>query len=531
MAGRRTSRGAGPEGSDQAIATERLYAAVVEFADDAIFTKTLGGTITSWNPGAERLYGYRPDEIIGRSVTILAPPELADEIPAFLERIAAGERIDHFETVRVRRDGARRDVSLTISPIRDERDRVVAASTIARDITARRAAENQLLQAQKLESIGRLAGGIAHDFNNMLFAIRGYTELLADDLAADQPTPDEIAVARRSVAAIGDAADRAAALTSQLLAFSRQQVVRPKVVSLADSVRALEPMLRPLIGEHRRLTTRLDPATGNLLADPGQLDQILVNLVVNARDAMPGDGTITIETGNAHFDEAYTMEEFDVAAGPYVFLAVSDTGVGMDRETRRHIFEPFFTTKPVGTGTGLGLATIYGIVRGAGGHIWLYSEPGIGSTFKLYFPRVDAPEDAAETATGEPGTIDRTVLVVEDEPAVRELTTRLLVRAGCTVHAVATGTEAIALIESGRIAFDVVVSDVIMPGMTGLELADRLIAAHPTLGFVLLSGYTQETFDVHDLVGRGAMFLSKPATTRQLVDAVSRAGALEPVAD
>ena len=352
--------------SGEPVAIEELYAAVVASAEDAIFTKTLDGTITSWNPGAVRLYGYEPDEVIGRSVQILAPPESQDEIPAILARIAAGERLEHFETVRVRRDGTRRDVSLTISPIRDASGRIVAASTIARDITARKVTENQLLQAQKLESIGRLAGGIAHDFNNMLFAIRGYADLLEDDLDPARPGGPDTVTALASVKAVAAAADRASALTAQLLAFSRQQVVSPKVIDLNSAIRELQPMLRPLIGEHRKLVVRSDLATGNLRADPGQVDQILVNLVVNARDAMPGGGTITIETGNAMFDEAYSLEEFEVEPGPYVFLAVSDTGMGMDRETRRHIFEPFFTTKTLGSGTGLGLATIYGIVRQAG---------------------------------------------------------------------------------------------------------------------------------------------------------------------
>ena len=286
-----------------------------------------------------------------------------------------------------RKDGSEFPVEISLSPVETHEGLRVFATVV--DITARKSAENQVLQTQKLESIGRLAGGIAHDFNNVLFAIKGYAELLAEDLAPERRQnldPDE---ALRSVQAIGDAATRAASLTAQLLAFSRRQVVRPEVLELNAVIESVEPMLQRLIGEQVRLVVRPGPATGRLRADHGQLDQILVNLVINARDAMPEGGTITIESGNIEL-EATTLRRPDVVPGPYVYLAVSDTGEGMNLETREHIFEPFFTTKEHGQGTGLGLATIYGIVQQAGGHIALESEPGKGSSFKLYFPRVDA---------------------------------------------------------------------------------------------------------------------------------------------
>ncbi len=501
-----------------------LYAALVDSAEDAIFIKRLDGTITSWNPGAARLYGYSPEEIVGRSVTILAPPEHPDEIPSILARIAAGERIEHFETVRLHQDGSRRHVDLTISPIRNRDGEIVAASSVARDITARKSAESQLLQAQKLESVGRLAGGIAHDFNNMLTAIRGYADMLADDLSPDRASEPDLVASLGSVAGISYAAERASALTAQLLLFSRHQAVTRQVVELNAGIRNVEPMLRRLIGEDLRLVFKLDSAAGNVMADPGQLDQILINLVVNARDAMAEGGTISIETGNVEFDEPYALEHFEVKPGPYVMLAVSDTGVGMDRETRAHIFEPFFSTKEAGMGTGLGLATTYGIVRQAGGHIWLYSEPGVGTTFKLYFPRVEAAVAVENVPRPRPvSTQTGVVMVVEDEPLVRDVTTRLLERAGYKVVVVGDAAEAVATIERMTDPIDVLVTDVIMPNMSGIALGDRVLDGFPRIGVVLLSGYTAETLDLDRITARGAMFLSKPFTSHQLLQAVERA--------
>jgi two-component system cell cycle sensor histidine kinase/response regulator CckA len=285
-------------------------------------------------------------------------------------------------------------------------------------------------------------------------------------------------------------------------------------------------MLRPIIGETTLLVLALDPEAGRLRADSGQLDQILVNLVVNARDAMPGGGTITIQTGNTVFDEPFAMEHFDVTPGPYVMLAVSDTGQGMDRETREHVFEPFFTTKETGRGTGLGLATIYGIVRQAGGHIWLYSEPGLGTTFKLYFPR------EAATPTPEPppppvvATGSGRLLVVEDEPAVRDMITSLLRRAGYDVIAVGDGLEALARVATLLEPIDVLVTDVVMPNMSGIELAGSMLKETADLGVVLMSGYTAERLDPSGLTARGAVYVSKPIASRELLDAIGRAMAV-----
>jgi len=345
--------------------------------------------------------------------------------------------------------------------------------------------------------------------------------MLAQDLAPESRDRFDAERSLRSVNAIGQAAERAAALTAQLLAFSRQQVVTVKILDINASARNIEPMVRPLIGEDVELILKLDPAAGNIRADSGQIDQILVNLVVNGRDAISDGGTITIETGNVTFEEPDAIEYFDVTPGSYVLLAVSDTGIGMDRATREHAFEPFFTTKEVGKGTGLGLATTYGIVRQAGGHIWLYSEPDHGSTFKLYFPRVDdAVEDPGESTAAPPIGIG-TVLVVEDEPVVRDMTTQLLERAGYRVLAVVGGAEA--LEETATEPVDVLVTDVIMPAMSGIELAGQMMDRYPRMGVVLLSGYTAETLDLERITARGAMFVPKPVTSNQLLQAVQRA--------
>ena len=327
-----------------------------------------------------------------------------------------------------------------------------------------------------------------------------------------------------SVLAIQGAADRATTLTSQLLSFSRQRILSSQVLDLNTVVGDIEPLLRRLIGEHIDFALHLGPEAGRFRGDPGQFDQILLNLVVNARDALPaGNGTIAIETGHALLDELYVLGHSNVTPGEYVVLSVSDTGVGMDEETRAHAFEPFFTTKDQGQGTGLGLSTIYGIVHQAGGQIWLYSEPGQGTTFKIYFPRVDV-EAVSATKVAKPNlTGQGRVLVVEDENLVRDLTIMVLERSGYQVQAVADAAAALAILEPENQDFEVLVSDVVMPGMSGSELADRVLTQWPGLGVVLMSGYTAEILDVVALRARGAVFLGKPFSRSDLVVAVQQA--------
>jgi len=510
----------------QLAESERRFRAVLEASPNAVLAIDEQGRIIYVNPQVETTFGYDHGEVIGKLVEDLLPARVGERHVghrnAFIAHPVARPMGIGLDLAGRRKDGTEFPVEISLSPV-ETADGMQAFATIV-DISARKAAESQLLQAQKLESIGRLAGGIAHDFNNMLFAIRGYAELLAEDLSVEPSSELDTAGSLQSVAAITTAADKAAELTGQLLAFSRQQVVSPKVTALNPGIRELEPMLRRLIGENLNLVMKLDPSAGNLMADSGHLDQILVNLVVNARDAMPDGGTVTIETGNVTFDEPYAVEHFDVTAGPYVLLEVTDTGIGMDHETRQHIFEPFFTTKQLGKGTGLGLATIYGIVRQAGGHIWLYSEPDRGSSFKLYFPRVDAPAEATPHPTVSTAIEGGIVMVVEDEPAVRDMVAQLLERAGYEVIAVADGLEAITRASSEE-PIDVLVTDVVMPNMSGIDLAERMMDRYPRLGVVLLSGYTAETLNIERVTRRSAIFVPKPITSQRLIQAVHQAAA------
>ena len=516
--------GAAPKPSSGAFPGESF--AILDTSPNAILATDSTGRIRYLNAKVESTFGYTRDELLGQPVEILVPPAAAaghaSRRDGFRNHPVARPVGIGLDLAARRKDGSEFPVEISLAPV-DTPDGPQVLATVV-DITARKAAEHQLLQAQKLESIGRLAGGIAHDFNNVLFAIKGYAELLAEDLSPDRRSdldPDE---ALNNVSAITVAATRAATLTAQLLAFSRQQVVNPEVLELNAAIEIVEPMLRPLIGEHIELLVHLGRDTGRLRMAQGQLDQILVNLVVNARDAMPDGGTITIETGNVELDAAYVAEHLDALPGPYVYLVVSDTGQGMDPETRDHVFEPFYTTKAQGRGTGLGLATIYGIMHQAGGHVWLYSEPGIGSTFKLYFPRVDAPAVAPHVARAARRAVGSgTVMVVEDESSVRDMTTIVLRRAGYDVHSVADGAEAIQRLEELTAPIDVLVTDVVMPGMSGIELAEQVLDRYPTAGVVLLSGYTAETLDLERVMSRGGIFLTKPAPTEELLAAVASA--------
>ena len=499
--------------------------AVLDASPNPIVAIDARAAITYLNPQVQITFGYDPGELIGQPIEMLLPVAITGRHVAhrdgFLANPVARPMGIGLDLAGRRKDGTEFPVEISLSPVETPDGLRVFATVV--DITARKSAENQLLQAQKLESIGRLAGGIAHDFNNVLFAIKGYAELLAEDLAPDRRDRLDAEEALRSVKAIGDAATRAASLTAQLLAFSRRQVVRPEILDLNAAIENVEPMLRRLIGAQVRLVVRPGPGTGRLRADHGQLDQILVNLVINARDAMPEGGTITIESGNVDLDEGYALQHLDVTPGSFVFLTVSDTGQGMDVKTREHVFEPFFTTKEQGQGTGLGLATIYGIVQQTGGHIWLYSEPGIGSSFKLYFPRVDAqaaapqPPNQPKTAAG-----TGTIMVVEDEASVRDMTSMVLSRAGYEVTPVSDGAEALERLIGLAQPIDVLVTDVVMPGMSGIDLAERVLDRFPEAGVVLLSGYTAETLDLDRVVSRGVLFLSKPVNANDLLDAVRR---------
>lgn len=355
----------------------------------------------------------------------------------------------------------------------------------------------------RLESVGRLAGGIAHDFNNLLGLILGYTKLMEE--APDQD------LFRKGLTEIAGAADRGAALTRQLLAFSRQQVLRPAVLDLNQAVIAIEKLIQRLIGENIELITQLSPALGRIKADPGQIEQVVMNLIINARDAMPEGGKLIVQTSNVEIDDDYLRQHPSVAPGSFVLLSVTDTGVGIDKKIQSRIFEPFFTTKEMGKGTGLGLATVYGIVRQSGGNIWVYSEPGMGTTFKVYFPRTDEPVEMSPLKTEKPVQQgSETILIVEDDPRLLELSQLMLQRKGYTILAAGTPAEALKLADSCSVEIKLLISDVIMPGMNGPTLAQRLLKICPRLRVLFVSGYTQNMISPQGSLESWARFLEKP---------------------
>lgn len=385
-------------------------------------------------------------------------------------------------------------------------------------LEALRESQEQLLVSQKLEAVGRLAGGVAHDFNNLLTAIVGYSQLGLRTLPEDNPL-------RRNLEEIRKAGDRAAGLTRQLLAFSRKQVLQPKVLSLNSVVPDMEKLLRRLIGEDIELRASLQPDLGNVKADPGQMEQVIMNLVVNARDAMPGGGKLTIETANVYLDENYAGHHATVVTGPYVMLAVSDTGIGMDEDTQLHIFEPFFTTKGLGKGTGLGLSTVYGIVSQSGGNIWVYSEVGKGTTFKIYLPRVDEPAEEYKPPSqlAEPPRGTETILLAEDADIVRDLARAVLEGSGYRVLVAQGAKDALRIATEARVPPNLLLTDVVMPEMSGRELADQLAGLLPEVRVLYMSGYTDDAIVNHGVLEPGINFIQKPFTPDALVQKVREA--------
>ena len=613
-----------------AEAVQERLAAVLESSDDAIIGKSLDGTIFAWNSGAENLFGYTAAEALGKPIQMLLPPERANAELDFPARIKKGERISHFETVRVQKDGKRIDVSVTISPIRDSSGAIIGASKIARDISERKCVEKELLraeerfgkafrsnplavsistqaegryldvndaflkilgykrrdvightasglsfwaqpaqreqmlklleenghvaefrtqcktsmgeirevdvsaelielegqpcvlaitrditetlrleaqfrQAQKMEAVGRLAGGVAHDFNNLLSVIIGYSDLSVDLVATDSPLKKHLAQIKR-------ASERAALLTRQLLAFSRKQVIFPRILNLNEVVENLTTMLLRMIGEDVSLSFRPTIPIGSIEADPGQIEQILMNLVVNARDAMPSGGQIVIETGHADLDEHHVSQNPGSRTGEHVMLAVCDTGCGMDDDIRSKIFEPFFTTKGLGQGTGLGLSTVYGIVTQSHGSIRVDSQPGKGTTFTIYFPRVAAKAEELheyhEVEELPPGS--ETILVVDDDDALRKVTASLLSSAGYRIIEANSAEKAMEAITGNGPRVDLLLTDLIMVGKSGLELFEQAKILCPNLRSLFMSGYSGDLVDLQSgLISEGA-FLAKP---------------------
>ncbi|HET6796456.1 MAG TPA: PAS domain S-box protein [Gemmatimonadales bacterium] len=616
-------------------------AAIVASSSDAIIGKTLQGVITSWNAAAERIFGFTAAEMIGESILRIIPEELHEAEGQLLAQIARGEPLELWETIRCARDGSRLHVSVSVSPIRDPQDRVVGVSSIMRDMTERKRAqemlaqsqerlqlalkaarmgiwhwdvpagvlswdeglerlydlppgekitgyeqflqrvhpedrpyveksieratrradeldyefrivlpngrirwladqsrlvrdpdgkvlsltgiclditerkqvEERLRQAQRMESVGQLAGGIAHEANNMMSVVLGCADYVLQRSDLSEPV-------RQDVEQIWRAAKRTAGVTQQLLAFSRRQVLQPQVIDLNDTVRGLEPILSRTLGESSGLRLHLSPQLGKVRADPGQLEQVLINLTLNARDAMSSGGRLTIETMNVFLDERYVAGKpvDTLQPGEFAALIVTDTGHGMDQDTLGKVFEPFFTTKGVGEGTGLGLSTAYGIVKQSGGFIWAYSEPGLGTTFKLYFPLIESSAGSVEGMLPVlPGQAEEVVLIVEDESMVRSIMARTLRESGYTVLEASDGREALELLDARGTAVSLVVADVVMRGMGGRELSTKLAERWPQVPVLFTSGYTGLDVVRRGLMEEGCEFIQKPLAPEALI--------------
>ena len=488
---------------------------ITDSMGEGLFVIDRSGRVSFMNPASERLLGWSREELLLRDLHQMTHYRKPDGTPLSRSDCALIEAMESGTTVRredsfIRKDGSVLPAFAISSPLTSASGEIVGAVIVFHDVTERRALEEQLLHSQKMEAVGRLAGGIAHDFNNILSVVSGYGEMVLSELAED----DEH---RARVVEILRAADRATGLTRQLLAFGRRQVIEPRHLDLNAVVVDVERMLHRLIGEDIQVSTKLGSDLGAIKADPGQVEQVLINLAVNARDAMPKGGKLILETANVTLDEDLVRGTLDVTAGPYVMLSVSDTGVGMDREVKEHLFEPFFTTKDSGSGTGLGLATVYGIVKQSGGHVWVYSEPGWGTTFKLYFPHVMSLEPSLSgIAPAEMLGGSETILVVEDDDLVRALIREFLTSVGYTVILAANPEEGLKLATERADEIDLLLTDVVMPGMSGRELVDRLTTSTPNLRVLFMSGYSDEAVASRGILEDGLAFLQKPFTRYSL---------------
>src|SRR5882672_8113249 len=474
--------------------------AIIQSSPLAIYTLGHAGTVLTWNAAAERLYGWRAEEVLGR--TLPTSPE--GEHLVLRDNVLGGHAMTGMEVACRRKDGSSITINLSLAPLHGPDGSIVGVLAIAADLTALRQLEVQYRQSQKVEAVGQLAGGIAHDFNNILTAILSTTQLLLKELPAASG-------ARRDVEEIADSARRATGLTRQLLAFSRRQVLELNALSVNSLVLDQERMLRRLIPESVELRTTLAPDLGTVRADAGQLEQVLMNLVVNARDAMPLGGVITVATANVDIDRHHAHDHVPVQPGRYVQIAVRDTGVGMDANTLSHLFEPFFTTKEPGKGTGLGLATVYGIVKQSGGYVWADSAPGQGATFTVYLPRAEEGTAEPELEFAAPSLDGKeTVLLVEDQGDVLRVMRRGLEALGYTVLAAKGGPEALALAARHEGPIHLLVSDVVMPGMNGRDLALGLATTRPDTKVLYVSGYSDQSIVHQGMLSPGVAFLQKP---------------------
>ena len=498
-------------------------AAILQQTSDAVVGTDLEGNIFSWNRGAEVLFGYNLDEIIGRPITICSPPDRGHETMELCAIVKGGENISNFETVRVGKDGGLIDVSVTMSPVKDLGGRIIGTSSIHRDITEKKQAEaslrrheEQLRQVEKMNAIGRLAGGVAHDFNNLLSVIGGNAEFLISGLEEKDPKRDELTEIQKAV-------KRGAELTKQLLVFGQKQVSQPQPVNLNELSAEMNKMLKRILDANVDLAIIQDKELRPILADPGQVQQVILNLVLNARDAMPKGGSLIVETKQVKEGELEGEERPSLPPGDYARLSVTDTGTGMTPEIQKHIFEPFFTTK-AGKGTGLGLATVYGLVRKWSGHIFVHSTPGMGTTFTLYFPSLSA----APAMVAKPRQIDlipqgsETVLVSEDEGPVRRVLVRTLEKYGYRVLEAENGLQALQKAWGYREPIQLLLTDTVMPKMNGKELADELKKTRPEIKVVFISGYPKEILSQQGVLDAGLHLIQKPFELEDLARQVRK---------
>lgn len=510
---------------EQALAAARL-AAIIESSDDAIVGKTLDGRVTSWNPAAERIFGYTAQEMIGTPIFRLIPPHLHAEEEAILGRIAHGDHVAHYEATRLHKDGHEITISLTVSPVRDQSGRIVGASSIKRDITAQKQAELAMRQTTKMEAIGRLAGGLAHDFNNQLHALSGFLHFIARD-------PNLTAAIRQDLRQVQLAADRMASLTRQLLAFARQQVLAPETLDLDATVLDSELLLQRLIGSNVEIQVEHTPGSKWIRVDRTQLIQVLLNLAINARDAMPRGGRLRIQTNTMEVSPHQLVDRTGSAIEPgaYARLVVADTGEGIAPEELGRVFEPFYTTKEVGRGTGLGLATVEGIVSQSGGYLQIESAVGRGTSITILFPLCPAPT-RVDTGGTTPQPDERRrgrLLVVDDDQMVRSVITRVLRSEGYEVVEASQGKEGLECFAQAGGGIDLVITDLVMPVMGGREFIEQVNQQYPTTAVIWLSGHPRET----EFPGSGPAphqaYLQKPVGAELLISTVQHALRNRPV--
>jgi PAS domain S-box-containing protein len=501
--------------------SEDRYRDLVEHSQDLICTHDLKGKILSMNQAAAKLMGYEKELLLRMNIQDILAPEVRDRFKEYLNEIekqgeTKGEMLIQTKT------GEKRVVEYS-NTLRTEGISTPIVRSMAHDITERRQAEKdkraleeQLRQSQKMEAVGQLAGGVAHDFNNLLTVIQGYCDLILKDL-------DEKNRFFQDMQEIKKASEHATSLTRQLLAFSRKQILQPKILDLNDLVLNMDKMLRRLIGEDIELVTLLSKDLGRVKADPGQIEQVIFNLAVNARDAMPKGGKLTIETADAELDEHYARSRIGVKPGRYVRISVSDNGIGMPSGVKDRIFEPFFTTKEKGKGTGLGLSTVYGIVKQSGGNVWVYSEPNQGTTFKIYLPMIEEAADFLSQTfiPTKPFLGTETILLVEDEEAVRKLASTILQSNGYKVLEAGNGEEALRIAqEQNGNPIHLILTDVVMPGMSGSQLAERLVSQWPEMKVLYMSGYTDNAIVHHGILDQGKPYIQKPFNPSALAEKV-----------